>query len=100
MLRAARELFRRDLGMLAGAQCCGLGGGVWARDPELVEDLKAAVRTGQEGTLYVYCASCAAALNSAGCRDVRHLLAEVFGINERPRLGFSGLLHRCLFRFL
>lgn len=97
--RAAQELLTADLTVSQGAQCCGLGGGALARDPELVRKLRASIRNQRSGGLYVYCASCAAALNSAECGGVSHLLTEAFGIDEKPRPGFFGLLHRCLFRF-
>lgn len=67
--------------IIEGTQCCGLGGGAAAREPQLAAEM--ANRAGQT-QVYTYCASCAGNLSRNGCREVTHLLAEILDTGEQP----------------
>ncbi len=74
---------------LADTQCCGLGGCAGVREPELARQLARKAAIGTNGPVYVYCGSCAGNLRRNGCTDVRHVLTEILGTDERPDTGRS-----------
>ncbi len=80
-----------------GLQCCGLGGSGAVKEPELAG--KMADKIEKEETVFVYCASCGGNLARNGCRDVRHVLAEILGTGERPDTGKS-VLNRAITKFI
>lgn len=69
--------------LIQDVQCCGLGGHGGAHEPELAKSFAAKLKDEPE-MIYTYCGSCAGNLTRNGCRQVRHVLPEILGTNEKP----------------
>lgn len=67
-------------------QCCGLGGVAIVKERELALGMSKRLSEigNEEKTLYTYCATCCGNIARAGHSDVRHLLIEILGTDERP----------------
>lgn len=79
-----------ELLLVDSIQCCGLGGGAAALEPDLAWSFAEEMRTTVRGfDVAFYCASCAGRLAAGGFRDARHILSEIVGIDERPDTGKS-----------
>lgn len=88
-LRDMAPFLPEDCASLQNAQCCGLGGGAAAREPEAAKALLQSVRDELDGeTLRVYCASCAGQFVRGGV-ETRHLLNEILGSEERADVKHS-----------
>ena len=74
-------------------QCCGLGGSAALLESGLAQSMTAELK--DRDTVYVYCASCAGKLKRDGVRDVRHILTEILGTQEKPDTGKS-MINRML----
>lgn len=80
----------RNLAVIKGVQCCGLGGGAAACGAKAGRQLGEKVKEQAQGTpLYTYCASCAGQLRRQGCLDVRHLLPAMLDLQEQPDVAHS-----------
>lgn len=68
---------------IASVPCCGLGG-AFIGNKIKAQQFSTKVKQQLDGTLYTYCASCAGQFQRQGIRPVRHLLAEILGVEENP----------------
>ncbi len=67
-------------------QCCGLGGVAIAKEKEMALGMSKDLATigNEQQRIYTYCATCCGNISRAGHSDVRHLLVEILGTNEKP----------------
>ncbi len=72
-----------ECGQAENIQCCGLGGNAGVLEPELSRAFAAGLKD-YPGAVYTYCGSCVGNLTRNGCRQVRHILPEILGTNEKP----------------
>ena len=86
--------------VIKGVQCCGLGGCAAAREPEISQSFKDAVKEQGIDTVYSYCASCAGALSRGGVENVRHVLTEILGTGEKPELSAKSIWNRAKNKFI
>nr|AGS53098.1 hypothetical protein [uncultured bacterium contig00036] len=92
----AKILSGCQMELIANVPCCGLSG-VFADDKTMARQMTARVKQRLSGTLYTYCASCSGQFQRHGLNPVRHLLAEILGVNEEPDTAHS-LSNRWQFR--
>lgn len=69
--------------LIEDVQCCGLGGNGGVLEPELAKGFALKMKD-TSGIIYTYCGSCAGNLTRNGCKQVRHVLPEILGTNEKP----------------
>ena len=70
-------------------QCCGLGGCVGGREPELSRQMgrsAAELREESFGELMTYCASCTGQFVRNGCLNTGHILLKILDIREIPQI--------------
>lgn len=61
-------------------QCCGLGGGAYKKDKEVIEDIKEAI--GGTKNLISYCATCIGQFKKYGLEKPGHILSYLLGLEE------------------
>ncbi len=64
--------------------CCGLGGGAKAYEPDLVEGKKQELLRLWDGEIFTYCASCSGIFRKYGLKNIRNLASEILGVSEPP----------------
>lgn len=70
---------------MGGVGCCGLRPDIAARGPAVVEKMGGLVVDKARGArLYTYCASCLGQFARMGCRDCRHVVSVLLGVDEPP----------------
>ena len=85
--------------VIKGVQCCGLGGCAAAREPEISQSFRNAVREQGIETVYTYCASCAGAMKRGGVENVHHVLVDILGTDEQAELSFKTIWNRAKHKF-
>ncbi|MDO5145389.1 MAG: (Fe-S)-binding protein [Eubacteriales bacterium] len=74
-------------------QCCGLGGCAAVCEKDLAKNLAKKIKEYQEEPVYTYCASCAGNFSKVGQVQIKHVLVELLGTKERPKI-LTSFLHR------
>lgn len=81
-----------------GVQCCGLGGQAAMLEPEIAAGFAEKFKSGNEGQVYAYCASCTGRIKRNGFGSIDHILTKVIGTNEKPCTSIS-YVNRVLTKF-
>lgn len=81
LLEAVKLFIGGKVEVVSGINCCGLGGGAAANEPELARSFTECLKT--EDRIYTYCASCTGNFTRNGV-PVGHILTEILDTNEKP----------------
>ena len=88
-----------DVHFLTSTQCCGAGGSASVKEPEMAKGFTHKVEEEAGGTFYVYCGTCAGTFTRQGAKDVHHILTEILGSKETPKVKES-LTNRMKTKFI
>lgn len=78
--------------------CCGAG--IISKSKDVFKKIDKKFRTYNDtinNTIYVYCASCQGAIMKSH-KNVKHILAELMGLNEKAEIGVHSYKNRFLFK--
>ena len=86
-----------DMKPINDIQCCGLGGCAIVKEPELAQEMCDNMKLKKE-QVYTYCATCAGNLERRGAGEIKHILNEIVGSNEKAAIK-SSMLNRAKTKF-
>lgn len=95
-LAKIEDFLTREPDVVRDVQCCGLGGCGRVLEPQIAQEMLQTLQPGEK--IYTYCASCCGAFTRRGDLCVRHVLAEILGINEQADAK-NALLNRMKFKY-
>lgn len=98
MLCDLNYFLEKESSVITEMQCCGLGGQGAALESELSKGFSRALKETTE-VIYTYCGSCVGNLTRNGCRQIRHVLPEILGTDEKPDT-IKSLLNRKRTKYL
>ncbi|CRH93695.1 Fe-S oxidoreductase [Peptoniphilus asaccharolyticus DSM 20463] len=64
--------------------CCGLGGGVLSKNPDVGKQIKNQILNQHRENIYTYCSSCSYAFHKYGLENLKNILSEILDVNEKP----------------
>ena len=69
--------------------CCGLGGAALSNEKDIKGYIKEKMENAQEDSIYTYCASCSYQFSSYGLKNIRHILSEILGVEEKVCMDYG-----------